>query len=471
MTIELPEAPVLATISMPTPPTINLPDTPSPTTSEPTISDPTGPLRSYSYARYASAINDLLDGEIQRLLTWEGDATLYALETDVDRDALMEKLLSTHETILSASANKGFLILPGHARKDILLADVAVKRELQNSALKAQEHQAEIALKFIDFASKAGVRQVKYGVDENKRIVYANIDAATQIAEGLIKEQESHVSIFQGKVKLYAAKLDAVDTQFLSQKATLAEYDNKVTLARQDLKANEILLDQKHTENLGIALTNAKTLLEARECLQTTERERQLVLQTHAIIQGYLGRIEQVRAGLLENSAEISIVRTDLANYKNEAQLAEQQARNVLAELASADKQLDQAYQLSMAQAKSAKAEISRQETRVGTSSSEGRALSENFKYEIQTSKANAEILDSSTVSENEANVSAYSSSADAHLASERSRVSTSLDELKVEMDVYFQAAIQLSRGCAAVTRAENQAQANTELSLIHSIS
>lgn len=470
-TIQIPQSPTYPNITLPQAPTLNTPTLSIDAVTEPAINDPTGSLQAFVYERYASVINSLLDGKIEELLTWAGDDVLFKAQTAKAQDEIMGELLAVHNKILSSSAARGFRFMPGEAKNDVVVADLGARRQLQAAGVQAQAELADTALQFVSWAADAGMNQVRVGVDENKSIVYANMSAVDEVISSLSGLRQQQIEVFDGKVKLYGDALAGVDTQLLEQGAQLSHYETGVAKARMIIKKDETVLDEQHAKNLGISIGNAEQLVQAEQYLQEAGLEKQKVLQTHAILSGFIAQIKEAHAGLVEDRANVSTTIAEKDLYKKEAQLVEAKAQEVLTEISGARDTLGQYYKLAMARIKQSRAELSATEAGHESTKDSARITSEGYRRQLRETLVLADNRDIVTLAKNNAKISEWIGRVEKGLSAKIVQSEANRKANDILMKGTYEEAREIVKGCAEHSRADWLSKAATTLDLTHNIS
>ncbi len=474
MTIEevvIPEAPHFAEITLPSPPTITLPVLDVPDISEPILSEPSDSLLNFVYVRYARIINDMLERKIEDMIAWSGDPEYFADFANKATDQIMIEMVMAHKAILSKSAASGFTFPPGETVDGIVAVELTARAKAQEAGMQVHSELADTAMQFIEWAGTAGIEHVKIGVDENKAIVYANMSAIEAVVSSVLAAQKGYMEIFDGQIKMYQALIQSIDIEVMLEGLKVQKYSIGVQAARQKLAETDMLLDQLHAENLAIALNNSSTLLQANECLQNAELERQKVLQTHATLSGYLAEIKKAHSELVMNRSEVEVVLADLDYYKGQATLAEQQARAASAEIAGASSELSQLYQLSMGNVKKAKAEIQAAEERGRSSEIGGKLVTERYRMELSSSLLDCENVNADILSDNTVKVSEWIAIAEGKYTESYANMTMDHRIENLRNDSRYSVKQQKVKACAELKEAEWMSQADTELQLNQIIS
>lgn len=466
----IPTPPTFADITLPTAPTISLPTLDVDSVTEPVLNDPTCSLRAFAYSRYASAINSLLNGKIEELLTWEGDDELFKAQTGKAQDQIMGKLLNLHNQIFSGAAARGFLHLPGEAKKAVAGSELEARLELQAAGVQTQGELTNVALQFLGWAAEAGTDQVRIGVDENKQIVYANMSAVEGMAGALVDLRKQQLQVFDGKVKLYNDALAAVNVETLQNEVLLSGHEGDVEKAILAVKRDGLIIDEQHAANLGTAISNAENLLTASECLQNAELEKVKVLQSHAVLAGFLAKIKEAHAQLIKNRAEVDTELADLDIYKSQAELAEQGARNALTILGGLKDELNAQYQKEMAYVKISRASLQNVETGLDGVQYDTKTEAEKYRKQLKEFLVNDENADLLTLSNNAVAIDSWVAEKEATLnkrvAKSAANHTANVRAIRGVVDKGKNAL----EGCAKDQWAEWTAKQDTTLNLSHNI-
>lgn len=400
MTITIPTPPTFADLQLPPAPTIDLPTLDTVSILEPVLTDPPNGLRDFIYSRYAKSINSLINSKVEDYLTWSGNSEYFKVVTDKATDKAMLGLLKTQNAILLKSAARGFKFLPGQAVDDFNRVELEAKELVIQAGLETQKELSKNALEFITFASTAGASQIRVGVNENKDIIYANMAAVETIVKSIIETQKNHIQVFNGKAKQYELLLQDLDVEALLAEVEINTFNTEVKKVRLDTIKQQILLDERHAENLGVSINNANTLLSASEALQEAELEKQKVLQTHAVLSKYLAEIKEAHSHLVLNRSEVDATLAEVDQYKAQAQLADQKAKMATANISAANSVLNQKYQTANSEIKRAKAEIAKVEASGRAAKAQSDIANEHYNLTLRKVLLDNEILDLESLSD-----------------------------------------------------------------------
>ncbi len=470
MNITIPDPPVFADIPLPVAPVINMPVLDVPEISEPVINDPSNSLLDFVYTRYARAINAIMEGKIEELLTWSGNPQYFKDTTEKATDLIMIKLVEAQNAILKEAASRGFKHLPGQAIDDANAIRLSANEDVIKAGLDTQQELSDNALKFINFATAAGIDHIKIALNENKTIVYANMAAVKTMTESIVATQRAYISMFEAQVKQYELLLKNLKMQLAPAEIALTEYDVDIQRARQEIAKQDIILDQRHAENLGVSILNANTLLQASECLQKAELEKQKVLQTHAILSGYLAQIKEAHVALVQNRSEVEIVLADLDYYKSQASLADQQAKGTLAKINGAKSELNQRFQLAMSEIKKAKSEIGAVEATGDSAKIEGQIQSERYSLQLKETLVGCENINLEGLSNQNVAISAWVAELEGTYTENVANMRTDHKGETISMEASDSVKRQRVKACADLADAEFQSRSDTILNLIQNI-
>jgi hypothetical protein len=317
----------------------------------------------------------------------------------------------------------------------------------------------------------AGTKRAAAIIDEKKRMVSANMSAVEAVASAMGEEFKSSVGIFEGKVKLYMASLEAIDAR-LKQNDVLIENHHAAILAEVSrLKQVGVDIDITDLENALILAENLELISNAKAALNEAQLEKTKVLETHATLSNFLATIKLQHSQLSENRATVQAVLAEVDIYKKQAAASELEHDNVRTQISTENAKLDSAFRASMSQAEIARSVFNSVEAALSVESSGAQLDTEQYRSAgligAQEAENSARMSVLSGIRTARISIARAEAQFDASLGSYKDDVKAALEETSSSYDV----ASVKETACSHYQTAAAQASSMIETTLTHEIS
>ena len=226
-TYNIPTEPVFSTISLPTPITIDVPALPTNDLSTTTldIDNVNSKLEAWSYTRYGSLIQDVIDGKLEDLLAWTQDEDILNIKLSLLKDDILYKAETASREPLKATAARGFPFMPGKMKRAIYDIESASRKLLADEVIKIFGEQNNISQENLSVALKLGAEKEAALFSHHNTVQMANLDAVITIANNCYV-------VFAENVKTYNSELAAWSIELKNhqegRRAQLLNLDNHV---------------------------------------------------------------------------------------------------------------------------------------------------------------------------------------------------------------------------------------------------
>lgn len=333
MAYELPELPALPTLvstTMPTPISlvdINIPTRMAEFTDTISSNKTNARLNTWAYTRYGTAIQSLIDSEIETLLSDSGD-TEFDTKIGILKEAIIYAAKDESELVLTEASSKGHCILPGSYKKRILRIEKDAKKKLEEQMFNLFMDSSAIAQANLDFAMQAGIEKEAKLFQHHDKVQMANADAAITIAKGLYQTYKAHIEIFNIKLKSFEvatkncelARQNRLDTM----RAYLLQLEGYVVEGQNNIYENQLVI-------AGIKLFDLENELNLTNLalLETNIAIKKGTLQIYrANLQLYMSHLEIISATYAGYMADVMSVKVDKDMYLQDLERSSLEIKN-----------------------------------------------------------------------------------------------------------------------------------------------
>lgn len=342
LTYTLPTAPNFTSVSLPTPISISVPALPTSNIAVEELSAESvnARLLAFAYEKYGAAIQSAIDGNLVALFDWPGDSAI-----DIKAGILKEQILRTAqlkcEEVLTAAAARGWTILPGAYKKQILDIELEAKQQLSEALFKLLEEEVKVSQAHREFALKAGTEKEAALFDHHHRVQMATLETVAEIAKNLFEVYRRNAEAFNIKIQEFEQGLQNTqqerELRLAEHEAFLARMDSIIAYEQRNTRDAELF-----TATVGLVdLENRLKLSEVKLAEIAARTSRACVEKYHAELQQWLANIEVIQAGYEQYRAYVKGVLYNKDHYVKRTELRRQQIESLSQQIALDKKQAE----------------------------------------------------------------------------------------------------------------------------------
>ncbi len=271
-------------------------------------------LIAFSYIRYGTVIQDLIDSQITELLSDDGDA-----EIDTKIGMIKENILSIAReqsvNILNEAGGKGYSMIPGSYKKKIYLLEKAARKELEIKIFELFQDSVKISQENLQFALEQGAGKESKLLSHHNKVQMANESAVIALANGLYQTYLKQVQWYNSEVEELSMlannftvkrqnQLDIWQNYLATLDSYIIEGQNEI-INSEVIKAGIIAVDLENHINL----TNIK-LIENEISIKKSN-----LLVYNSEIEQYTANLEIINATYNQYMADVKTVQADKKDY------------------------------------------------------------------------------------------------------------------------------------------------------------